>query len=623
VAGGTTVIITGTNLTGGTVTFGGLAATCTVNSDTQITCTTPAHAAGPVDVVVTTPGGPATSVGGFTYMDPPTIGGIAPNSGPEAGGTSVVITGTNLTGGAFTFGGTTASCTVAPGGLSATCTTPAHLPGLVDVVVTTPGGADTETGGFTYIPAPTIGSIVPNSGPTAGGTTVVITGTNLTGGTVTFGGLPATCTVDSATQITCTSPAHAAGPVDVVVTTPGGAATSAGGFTYIPQTITSITPNFGPTGGGTAVTIVGYGFTGATSIRFGGTDGTCTVVSDTQITCVTPAHQAGPVDVVITAPLGTVTAPGGYTFVAPTFTLTASGAATVKPGDPYVYTFAYTTSAKAFNAQVVFNLPGHTTYVSNNGGYTCATASGVVTCNLGAIDVNGSFAVTLQVDKLKKVNTPLTLQATTYVMGDNGAAVVNGSPTVSANTLTPFADVLYGNYALDYVQSVWAYGITGGCLATNPLTYCPNRDVTRAEMSVFIEKGVHGSVFTPPVVPLTYSDTSTNFAKYWIESLAADAITGGCGGTKYCPNSYITRAQMSVFLLRGKYGITFVPAAPTGTVWLDVPVTYWAARWTERIGLDGISAGCGNGYFCPDKNVSRSEMAVLVQRTFSLPMPTP
>jgi hypothetical protein len=452
---------------------------------------------------------------------------------------------------------------------------------------------------------------------------VIITGTNLTGGTVTFGGTPATCTVDSPTQITCTSPAHAAGPVDVVVTTPGGAATSAGGFTYIPQTITSITPNFGPTGGGTAVTIVGYGFTGATSIKFGGTEGTCTVVSDTQITCVTPAHQAGPVDVVITAPLGTVTAPGGYTFVAPTFTLTASGAATVKPGDPYVYTFAYTTSAKAFNAQVVFNLPGHTTYVSNNGGYTCATASGVVTCNLGAIDVNGSFAVTLQVDKLKKVNTPLTLQATTYVMGDNGAAVVNGSPTVSANTLTPFADVLYGNYALDYVQSVWAYGITGGCLATNPLTYCPNRDVTRAEMSVFIEKGVHGSVFTPPVVPLTYSDTSTNFAKYWIESLAADAITGGCGGTKYCPNSYITRAQMSVFLLRGKYGITFVPAAPTGTVWLDVPVTYWAARWTERIGLDGISAGCGNGYFCPDKNVSRSEMAVLVQRTFSLPMPTP
>jgi hypothetical protein len=622
VAGGTTVIITGTDLTGGTVTFGGLPATCIVDSPTQITCTTPAHAAGAVDVVVTTPGGPATSAGGFTYVPAPTMGNMAPNAGPVTGGTTVVLTGTGFTGGTVTFDGLPATCTV-NSDTQITCTSPAHAAGPVDVVVTTVGGPVTSAGGFTYIPAPTIGGIAPNSGPTAGGTSVVISGTNLTGGTVTFGGLPATCTVNSPTQITCTSPAHAAGPVDVVVTTPGGPATSAGGFTYIPQSITSITPNSGPTGGGTAVTILGYGFTGATSIRFGDTAATCTVVSDTQIDCTTPAHEAGPVDVVIVAPLGTVTSSGGFTFIAPVFTLTASGAATVKPGDLYVYTFTYTTSAPAFNAQVVFNLPGHTTYVSNNGGYTCATVSGVVTCDLGAISTNGSFTTTLQVDRLKKVNTPLTLQATTYVMGDNGAAVINGAPTVTANTLTPFADVLYGNPSLDFVQSVWAYGITGGCVATNPLTYCPNRDITRAEMSVFIERGVHGSAYIPPVVALTYSDTSTNMFKYWIEALKADSITGGCGGTNYCPGRSITRAEVSVFLLRGKYGPTFIPAAPTGTVWLDVPVTYWAARWAERLGLDGITAGCGGGNFCPNKNVSRAEMAVLVQRTFNLPLPTP
>jgi hypothetical protein len=79
---------------------------------------------------------------------------------------------------------------------------------------------------------PTIANIAPNSGPAVGGTTVVITGTDLTGGTVTFGGAAATCTVDSATQITCATPAHAPGLVDVVVTTPGGTATV--GFTYGP-----------------------------------------------------------------------------------------------------------------------------------------------------------------------------------------------------------------------------------------------------------------------------------------------------------------------------------------------------------------------------------------------------
>ncbi len=156
VAGGTTVVITGTDLTGGTVTFGGAAASCTVDSPTQITCTTPAHAAGAVDVVVTTPVGPYTASDGFTYVDTipaPTITGLAPTSGPVAGGTTVVITGTDLTGGTVTFGGAAASCTV-DSSTQITCTTPAHAAGAVDVVVTTPGGSATSTGGFTYVAAP-------------------------------------------------------------------------------------------------------------------------------------------------------------------------------------------------------------------------------------------------------------------------------------------------------------------------------------------------------------------------------------------------------------------------------------------------------------------------------------
>ncbi len=233
IAGGTTVVITGTNLTGGTVTFGSLAATCTVNSATQITCTTPAHAAGPVDVVVTTPGGPATSKDGFTYVSAPTLTSIAPNSGPVAGGTTVVITGANLTGGTVTFGGLAATCTV-NSATQITCATPAHPAGPVDVVVTTPGGTATFTGGFTYIPAPTITTLFPNSGPVEGGTEVVIVGTNFLPGTkVYFGGAEATCTLDSETKMTCITPAHVKGFVDVVIVAPGGTVTLANGFEYL------------------------------------------------------------------------------------------------------------------------------------------------------------------------------------------------------------------------------------------------------------------------------------------------------------------------------------------------------------------------------------------------------
>lgn len=242
-AGGTTTIITGTNLMDATVTFGGTAAVCVVNSATQVTCTTPAHAAGAVDVVLTTGGGTATSTGGFTYVAGPTITSVAPNVGPTAGGTVVVIVGTLLTGATVTFGGTAATCVVNSAVL-VTCVSPAHAAGAVDVAVTTSGGTATAAGAFTYVAPPTITGVVPNSGPASGGTSVVVTGTNLTNGVLSFGGgdsssgaqtnALASCTVNSPTQVTCTTPPHAPGAVDVAVTTPGGTFTLPGGFTYLP-----------------------------------------------------------------------------------------------------------------------------------------------------------------------------------------------------------------------------------------------------------------------------------------------------------------------------------------------------------------------------------------------------
>ena len=123
----------------------------------------------------------------------------------------------------------------------------------------------------------------------------MITGTGFTGATgVMFGATAGTLTVDSATQITATSPPHAAGTIDVLVTTPAGTSpnTAADNFTYgAGPNITLLSPSQGPTGGGTAVTITGTGFTGATSVTFDGIAATSlVVVSDTSITVVSPAH---------------------------------------------------------------------------------------------------------------------------------------------------------------------------------------------------------------------------------------------------------------------------------------------------------------------------------------------
>jgi len=168
----------------------------------------------------------------------PTVTGISPTSGPAVGGTAVTITGTNLTGAtAVTIGGAAVTGVTVVNASTITATTPAGTAGVRDVVVATPGGTGTGTGLFTYIAAPTVTGISPASGPPAGGTSVVITGTNLTAATaVMFGATNATgYTGNSATQITATSPAGSVGTVDITVVTAGGAsATSASDqFSYV------------------------------------------------------------------------------------------------------------------------------------------------------------------------------------------------------------------------------------------------------------------------------------------------------------------------------------------------------------------------------------------------------
>jgi hypothetical protein len=327
-AGGTLVTITGTNLQSGgtpTVTFDGIDATVGTSNATTVTVTSPAHAVGTVDIVVTTNGGSSDTVGpanDFTYVVGPTVTAIDPTFGPESGGTTVTITGTGFTGASdVRFGGTPASYVINDA-TQITATSPAGS-GTVDVVVTTPGGSATATGAFTYeapTPAPTVTGVSPSTGPEAGGTDVTITGTNLTGATdVSFGGTPASYVVNDATQITATSP-PGAGTVDVTVTTAGGTSSAAGtdnDFTYVAApNVTDVTPATGPEAGGTTVVITGTDLTGASDVTFGGTTALFTVDSATQITATSPAGT-GTVDVVVTTPGGSATATGAFTYEAP------------------------------------------------------------------------------------------------------------------------------------------------------------------------------------------------------------------------------------------------------------------------------------------------------------------
>jgi hypothetical protein len=399
-AGGNSVTIGGSGFTGATaVKFGGTAATSfTVNSSTSITATVPAGSVGTVDTSVTTPGGSssATSADHYTYVALPVVTGVSPTAGPSTGGTSVTVSGSGFTGAsAVKFGGTAASGFTVNSDSSITATAPAGS-GTVDVTVTTTGGTS-ATGApdqYTYVPAPSVSSVSPTTGSTNGGASVSISGSNFTGATaVSFGSTPATSfTVNGAGSISATAPAHAAGTVDVTVTTTGGTSPTGASdhFTYVsPPAITAVAPTTGSTNGGTSVSISGTTFSGATAVTFGGTNATSfTVNSGTSITATAPAGTPGTVDVEVTTPYGTssVVTADHFTYVSPPSVTTCSPTSGSTAGGTSV-----TCSGASFTGAtaVRFGVVGASSFSVNNDGSITASSPPQVA---GTVDIRVTTA---------------------------------------------------------------------------------------------------------------------------------------------------------------------------------------------------------------------------------------
>lgn len=180
-----------------------------------------------------------------------------------------------------------------------------------------------------------------------------------------------------------------------------------------------------------------------------------------------------------------------------------------------------------------------------------------------------------------------------------------------------FSDVPPSYWAYSFIETFAASGITGGCGGGR---YCPEQPVSRAQMAVFLERGIRGSDYLPPPASgNVFLDVAANdFAASYIEQMLADGITGGCGSMNYCPGDSISRAQMAVFLLRAKYGAGYTPPPATGTRFADVDSSYWAVSWIEQLADEGVTGGCGAGNYCPEQPVSRAQMAVFLVRVFRL-----
>ena len=250
----------------------------------------------------------------------PSVSSVIPSAISTAGGAMVTINGTGFTGTTNVAFGPQQATIDSVNDSQITVTSPPGA-GTVDVTVTTVKGISAAGGAdlMTYVAAPTVTGISPESGNMAGGDFVEITGTGFTtASAVNFGSAAAgSFSIDpSGELITATTPSGS-GTVDVTVTTAGGTSSTSGAdqFTYAPiPTVTALSPSCGVDAGADQVVVTGSGFTYATAVSFGSAAaGSFHVVSDGQIDATSPSGS-GTVDVIVTTQSGPSSSVVGDTF---------------------------------------------------------------------------------------------------------------------------------------------------------------------------------------------------------------------------------------------------------------------------------------------------------------------
>jgi hypothetical protein len=182
-----------------------------------------------------------------------------------------------------------------------------------------------------------------------------------------------------------------------------------------------------------------------------------------------------------------------------------------------------------------------------------------------------------------------------------------------------FVDVPPENPYFDYIEYLYQEGYTAGC-SQDPLMYCPEDELTRAQSSVFILRGSRGVDFIP-VQPIQqfFGDVGLN-AWYadWVTALFEEGFTEGCGSNPliYCPENAHTRSEGTVFLLRMVRGKDYEPPPARG-YFADVEPGKWYEKWVDAAYDVGLLEPCATTpqlHYCPEEPLTRQAAAFMLYR---------
>ena len=224
---------------------------------------------------------------------------------------------------------------------------------------------------------------------------------------------------------------------------------------------------------------------------------------------------------------------------------------------------------------------------------------------------------------------------TTETLPDTG--VMNWNLHVGGS----FTDVPSTHAFYRFIETLLHSGITGGCTTTE---YCPGGKVTRAQMAIFLARAMAGSDAAIPSTGYRYDCSGGGQSVFndipptaaycrHVHYILTQGVTGGCTPTQYCPNGFITRGQMAIFLARILAGSdAAVPSAysdpNTGRSYdcnpgspqiqfTDAGPSTVFCRHAHYIWARGIVDGCAADQYCPGGRVLRSAMAKFLTNAFA------
>lgn len=196
-----------------------------------------------------------------------------------------------------------------------------------------------------------------------------------------------------------------------------------------------------------------------------------------------------------------------------------------------------------------------------------------------------------------------------------------------------FVDVSISHPYRAEIESLYLRGYVAGC-SEDPLMFCPEMSMNRAQIAVFVGRGLHGPYWAPPdPEEQLFEDVkvgqSAPWYSKWVAALWGDTFTAGCSAEKrlYCPEATLSRAEGAVFFLRLRHGKDYQPPDPTEQVFVDVPAgenTPWFAKWVNAAYAQGLVLPCEEDpdlRFCPESPLNRGVAAYMMTQAkgFTLP----